>query len=120
MRLACGAQLFRQKDPGDRLYVLTRGSISIVAHSGGTRVSRRFAAFSPGVMLGETAMLDGGGRTADATADRDAEIYALTQAALDALAGSEPAIGARLYRNIALHLSDRLRRATSLQSADGS
>ena len=120
MRLARGEQLFRQNDPGDRLYVLTRGSISIVAHSGGTRVSRRFAAFSPGVMLGETAMLDRGGRSADATADTDTEIYALTQSALDTLAGSEPEIGARLYRNISIHLSDRLRRATSLQSADGS
>ena len=120
MRLARGEQLFRQNDAGDRLYVLTRGSISIVAHSGGTRVSRRFAAFSPGVMLGETAMLDGGGRTADATADTDTEIYALAQSALDTLAGSEPEIGARLYRNIAIHLSERLRRATSLQSADGS
>jgi len=120
IRLARGEQLFRQNDLGDRLYVLTRGSISIVAHSGGTRVSRRFAAFSPGVMLGETAMLDRGGRTADATADTDTEIYALTQSALSTLAGSEPKIGARLYRNIALHLSERLRRATSLQSADGS
>jgi ABC-type transporter Mla MlaB component len=119
-RLARGEQLFRQNDPADRLYVLTQGSISIVAHSGGTRVSRRFAAFSPGVMLGETAMLDRGGRSADATADKDAEIYALTQSALDTLAGSEPEIAAHLYRNIAIHLSERLRRATSLQSADGS
>jgi len=66
-------------------------------------VSRRFAAFSPGVRLGETAMLDRGGRTADATADTDTEIYALMQSALDTLAGSEPEIGARLYRNIAIH-----------------
>ncbi len=90
-----------------------------MAHSGGDRVSRRFAAFSPGVMLGATAMLDRGGRTADATADRDTEI-SLTQAAVDGLAGIEPEIGARLYRNIAIHLTERLRRATFLQSTDGS
>ncbi|MEO5951831.1 MAG: cyclic nucleotide-binding domain-containing protein [Chloroflexia bacterium] len=118
--MARGQQLFRQNDPADCLYVLTQGSISIVAHSGGTRVSRRFAAFSPGVMLGETAMLDRGGRSADATADTDTEIYALTQSALDTLSSTEPEVGARLYRNVAIHLSERLRRATSLQSADGS
>ena len=118
IQLAPGEQLFRQHDPADQLYVLTRGSISIVAHSGGARVSRRYASFSPGVLLGETAMLDRGGRTADATADTHTEIYALTETALDAIVRAEPGIGARLYRNIAVHLSERLRRATVLQTTN--
>jgi len=119
IRLDPGAQLFRQNDPADRLYVLTRGSISIVANAGG-EVRQRFVSFSPGVMLGETAMLDGGGRSANATADKEAEIYALTIDSLDAIVRTQPEIGARLHRNIATHLSDRLRRSTALQSTDGS
>jgi CRP-like cAMP-binding protein len=71
-------------------------------------------------MLGETAMLDGGGRSANATADKEAEIYALTIDSLDAIVRTQPEIGARLHRNIATHLSERLRRSTALQSTDGS
>jgi hypothetical protein len=119
IRLDPGAQLFRQNDAADRLYVLTRGSISIVANAGG-EVRQRFVSFSPGVMLGETAMLDGGGRSANATADKEAEIYALTIDSLDAIVRTQPEIGARLHRNIATHLSERLRRSTALQSTDGS
>jgi CRP-like cAMP-binding protein len=64
------------------------------------------------MMLGETAMLDGGGRSASAVADADVVVSVLTQRSLDAIAASRPDVGARLYRNIALHLSQRLRSAS--------
>lgn len=112
-----GEQLFRQNDAADRLYVLTRGSVSIVADADGA--GQRFASFSPGVMFGETAMLDRGGRSASAAADDEAEVYVLTEAALERVVEAEPAVGALLYRNIAVHLSDRLRRATALHSTEG-
>ena len=62
-------------------------------------------------MFGETAMLDGGGRSAGVVADSEATVYALTQDALHAIGREHPALAAQLYRNIAVHLSQRLRSA---------
>ena len=74
--------------------------------------AQRFVSFSPGVMLGEVALLDGGGRSADALADTDVQVHALTRDGLAALTAADPALGAQLARNIALHLAERLRSAT--------
>ena len=67
--LAAGEVLFREGEPGDRLYVLAQGSISIVARGLDGAPDRRLASYGPGVMFGEAAMLDGGGRSASAIAD---------------------------------------------------
>jgi len=117
-RLAVGTRLFREGDPGDCLYVLTQGSISILGGGAGTR--QRFISFSPGAMLGEMAMLDGGRRTADAVADSPSVLYTLTRENFEALAKADPVVGQRLLRNIALHLSERLRSATSSWRASAS
>ena len=66
-RPLAGEALFRQGDPADGLFVLSQGSISIVGRSG--TVSQRFLSMSPGMMVGEAAMIDGQGRSADAVAD---------------------------------------------------
>jgi SulP family sulfate permease len=110
--VAKGELLFRQNDAADCLYVLTEGSITIVDAAGPEHARQRFVSFGPGMMLGETAMLDGGGRSASAVADADVVVSVLTQRSLDAIAASRPDVGARLYRNIALHLSQRLRSAS--------
>lgn len=105
--LRAGEILFRQGDPGDRLYVLTQGSISIIGGKGPVR--QRFVSFSPGIMIGEMSMLDGVGRSADAIADTDAVVWSLTREAYDVLVLADPLLGERLTRNIAIHLSERLR-----------
>lgn len=115
LRLFAGDTLFRQGDAADGLYVLTLGSVSVIGHDGdGTQ---RFLSISPGMMLGETALLDGGGRSADAVADSFAVLQHLSRATLQRLADEHPAIAAQLYRNIGVHLSRRLRAATLAWSA---
>jgi CRP-like cAMP-binding protein len=107
-KVKAGERLFSEGDPGSGVYVLTRGSISIVSASG-----QRFMSFSPGTMLGELALLDGQGRSAHALADQDAELSLLTREALQAINASDPALCSQHYRNMALHLADRLRVASS-------
>jgi MFS superfamily sulfate permease-like transporter/CRP-like cAMP-binding protein len=112
-RLADGERLFRQGDPGDRLYVITAGSINVFSAdkpASGT-LPQRFVSLSPGMMLGETAMLDGQGRSGDAVAFGDTDVHALDQATLRQLQAEDPLLAARVYRNVALHLSQRLRAA---------
>lgn len=113
--LAPGEWLFSQGDPGDRLYIITRGSINVFAagDSGDEGIKQRLVSLSPGMMLGETAMLDGQGRSGDAVAFGQTQVHALDHASLQRLAAQDPALCAQLYCNVALHLSQRLRAATS-------
>lgn len=112
-RLAPGEHLFHQGDPGDRLYVITAGSVNVfsVPAPGSAALRQRFVSLSPGMMLGETAMLDGGGRSGDAVAEGETEVHALDDATLQRLRAEDPLLYAQIHRNIALHLSQRLRAA---------
>lgn len=108
-RLGAGELLFHHGDPGDALYLVTEGSISVVA--AGRSEQQRFVTFPPGMMFGETAMLDGSGRTAAAVADQPSVVHRLDNTALDALSAADPVLGQRLAMNIARHLAERLRAA---------
>jgi len=112
-RLTPGECLFRQGDPGDRLYVITSGSIDVLSAlvPGSTALRQRYVSLSPGMMLGETAMLDGGGRSGEAMAVGDTEVHSLDDHTLMRLREHDPLLYAQVYRNVALHLSQRLRAA---------
>jgi MFS superfamily sulfate permease-like transporter/CRP-like cAMP-binding protein len=112
-RLVAGECLFRQGDPGDRLYVITSGSIDVLSAlvPGSTALRQRYVSLSPGMMLGETAMLDGGGRSGEAVAVGDSEVHSLDDQTLLHLRDQDPLLYAQVYRNVALHLSQRLRAA---------
>jgi MFS superfamily sulfate permease-like transporter len=105
--LAAGEELFAQGDAGDALYVLTQGSVSVLDRAQG----QRFVSFSPGMSFGETAVLDGRGRTASAVADCASTVHALPVSAMATLQREDPALAAQLYCNLARHLSERLRSA---------
>ena len=106
-RLVAGERLFNAGDPADGLYLLTQGSVSVHSPTG-----QRYVSFSAATMFGELAMLDGHGRSANAVADSDSVVHLLSCAALAALAETDPALCALLYRNIAIHLAGRLRVAS--------
>jgi len=108
LRLGPGEHLFRERDAGDGLYLVLRGSISVLSGDG----RQRYVSFSSGTMLGEIALLDGRGRSADAVADGPSEVARLPSSALADLASSEPLLAAQLYRNIATNLAERLRHAS--------
>jgi len=112
-RLAAGERLFGQGEAGDRLYVITAGSINVfsaAAPAGAVR-PQRYVSMSPGMMLGEMAMLDGGVRSGEAVAAVETEVHALEGTTLQHLRAEDPLLYAQVYRNIALHLSQRLRAA---------
>jgi CRP-like cAMP-binding protein len=111
--LAAGEVLFTEGEPADRLYVVSQGSVSVLSLPDKNGRTQRYLSVSPGMMLGETAMLDGGGRTAGAVADAPTVVYALTLAALDEIGRTHPEVAIRLHRNVALHLSQRLRGAAA-------
>ncbi|MDP3226141.1 MAG: cyclic nucleotide-binding domain-containing protein, partial [Rubrivivax sp.] len=110
-QLAAGEMLFAEGEPGDRLYVVGQGSVSLLSLPDAHGRTQRYLSVSPGMMFGETAMLDGGGRTAGAVADAPTRVYVMTLHTLDEIGRTHPDVAIRLHRNIALHLSQRLRGA---------
>jgi MFS superfamily sulfate permease-like transporter len=102
--------LFREGEPGDKLYLLARGAVSIMVHGGDRQ--RRIVTFAPGSIFGEAAMLDGAPRSATATVVEDAVVYSLSRRALDLLARSDPGLSNKLLVNLGRHLSARLRQTT--------
>jgi sulfate permease, SulP family len=118
---AAGTAVFREGEPGDRLYILTQGEVSIDLQVAGkndhaptqSRV-QRLAAFGPGMVFGEMALIEGKPRSADAVVKLDAVTHALTAEAFATLQRDHPDIAIKLIGNITRLLAARLR-ATSEQ-----
>lgn len=111
--LGAGEVIFRQGDEAEALYVVTRGSVSaVVATRDAARRTQRFASLGPGTMFGEMALLDQAGRSADVVADGPACVQVLSRERLESLLNEHPEVAAKLYRNIAAHLGERLRVAS--------
>lgn len=60
---AAGETIFAKGDPGDRMFVITAGTVRI---ADGERV---IATLGPGELLGELALIDASPRSADAVAE---------------------------------------------------
>jgi SulP family sulfate permease len=112
-RLRAGEAVFRRGDAAHSMFVVERGSVSAISPLAVANRTLRYASLSAGTMFGEAALLDGGGRSADVVADVDSVVHELTREALDALANTHPEAAVQLYRNVARHLSGRLRTASA-------
>ena len=68
--------------------------------------------FGPGATFGEMGLLTREARSANVVAEAPSEILELDYPALERIRMRFPYTGAKLFRNLARMLSDRLRRAT--------
>lgn len=109
LKLSRGATLFKVGDAGDCLYVSLQGDIGLRVPGS----TRRLASFAPGIIVGEMAMLSRGVRSAAAVAESDIVVVRLTGEDFDALTREHPGLAAKLLKNIALQLADRVRALTS-------
>jgi uncharacterized membrane protein len=84
-----GTALFHRGDPGDSLYVVKTGEVEIFfKNDTGERILLETAA--PGHFFGEISLLDGGPRTASATAKTDVELVVVDQGDLSELIQVRP------------------------------
>jgi hypothetical protein len=110
VRYDLGSMVFREGDPGDELFIVTKGTASAYLHlPNGANI--RLATFAPGTVFGELAILDEGLRSASVVADGELLCYVLTKADYAALAESAPAVAIRLLAAVGRELSGRLRTA---------
>jgi CRP-like cAMP-binding protein len=87
--------VFQKNEPGDSLMVVLNGRIKISTMSmDGREAVLNF--ILPGGVLGEIALLDGGVRTADATASEPTEVFVLRRRDLIPLLREQPDIAVQL------------------------
>jgi CRP/FNR family transcriptional regulator, cyclic AMP receptor protein len=100
--------IFHQGDPGDSLHIVASGAVKIVLPSAEGEEAI-IATLRPGDFFGELALLDGGPRSATATAVEASETMVLPRAVLMDLLATVPGLGDRLL----VGLAKELRRLTS-------
>lgn len=100
----------RQYEAGDVIYdetetrvqemlLVTAGKISILVRAGDGEF-RRVATLSPGMTLGEVAMLSGGERIGTSVADTAVSAYVLETGDLEVLRAADPSLVAILFENL--------------------
>jgi len=104
-----GERLFALGDTSDQLYLIRRGAIRIVQPLERKQGHHHLATFNRGDFFGEMAFLDREPRSADAYAERDADLFVLSRAAFDAFAAHHRKVAMGLLEGLAKTLSLRLR-----------
>lgn len=113
MTVAANTVLFSEGDPGDCLYLLALGEITVsVTIPGQDRRSRRLATYCPGVMVGEMAVIEGKRRSADSITMSDCVLYKLDGLSLEKMHIECPALYSRFMLNITQQLVRHLRNTT--------
>lgn len=111
VRIAKGGILFREGDPGDRLYVIEEGKIKLGTASADGR-DALLAVIGPGEMIGELSLFDPGPRTATATALTDVVAREVGHDALRPWLSGRPEVAEALLTALAR----RLRRTNEAMS----
>ncbi|MFQ5652967.1 MAG: SulP family inorganic anion transporter, partial [bacterium] len=101
--------VFQEGDPGDRIYFLLSGEVSVLATISGNGRDRRLATFSEGVFFGDMAILENKPRSATVRADSDAEGLYMTVEAFEHLVKHEPLLASKMLLGMTRELSYRLR-----------
>ena len=103
-----GGLIFTQGESGDEIFFVRKGRAHIrLPLEGGKH--HHLATIGRGDFLGEMAFLDQGLRSADAVAAADTELFVLSRAAFDELAGHDAALGKRMFEHLSRGIAGRLR-----------
>lgn len=114
-----GENIFRHGDRGDELFLIRRGAVRIMLPVNGKR--HHLATFGRGDFFGEMSFLDREPRSADALAFADTELFVLSRARFDTIAGEHRALALNLLEGLARILALRLRRTdTELRALEES
>jgi CRP-like cAMP-binding protein len=101
--------IFNQGDPGDKMYIVTKGQVEIRFNDGkGGKYTAVY--LGEGQIFGEMALLDHGARSATIAAIEDGTtLYGISSDKFVSLCQTDTAIGYVMMRNMALDLSFKLR-----------
>ena len=103
-----GAAVVRHGEDTRDAYVVDSGRVAILRRT--SYGPFRFATLGEGEVFGETSFVDGGGRTGDAVAGGECELFALSPVAFSALIEGDTRVELALYWAFWKSLSGKLRR----------
>jgi CRP/FNR family transcriptional regulator len=98
-----GHIVFKEGDPGDRLFIVLEGKCKIYRASADGR-ENLIAVLGPGEMFGELSLFDPGPRTASVAAVTDSTLASLDHDDLRPLLLERPGVGVELLRALAQRL----------------
>ncbi|HUK59689.1 MAG TPA: SulP family inorganic anion transporter [Stellaceae bacterium] len=105
---APGETICIEGDAADRLWLLTKGSVSVRMALPG-REGVRVASLAMGTVVGEMALLGTGRRSASVVADDDVVCWELEEKEFRALLDEHPRIASKVLANIAREMARRVR-----------
>jgi small-conductance mechanosensitive channel/CRP-like cAMP-binding protein len=111
VRFAAGETILRQGAPGDSLYLIHLGEVSVVLTGGGEE--REVATLGPGNFIGEISLLTGEPRAATCRAKTDVTAYVVDHVAFQELLATKP----ELAEEISRVLGERMLELTNQQDA---
>ena len=106
--IPAGGRICSRGDTGDEMFFVRRGRVeALLPLEGGKR--HHLSTFCRGDFFGEMAFLDREPRSADVEASTPADLYVLSRERFDALVKANPALGGRVFEQLAYAISKRLR-----------
>ena len=104
-----GQYVFKENDPGDALYIVQKGLVSLNKAIIGD-VQKKLMSARPGLVFGEFSFLDGGNRSASAKVEDESTLLSLTRRDFDNFVQKNRNAGLKVYENILSIVVERLRR----------
>jgi len=106
--VAAGEKVCSRGDTGDELFLIQRGRVQVLLPLEGGKV-HHLATLGSGDYFGDLAFLDREPRTADVVAAVPTDLYVLSRQRFDELVRRNPAMGGRVFEQLAYAISKRLR-----------
>jgi CRP-like cAMP-binding protein len=111
-RFSAGQSIYRQGMPGDSLYLIEEGQVSVQSRDCQGQ-AQLLAALGSGEFFGETSMLTGEPHEADVIAMTDVTAWALTRSDFEALVLRYPSLALNLSRVLGRRLRESSERAVT-------
>ncbi|MFM0360122.1 SulP family inorganic anion transporter [Paraburkholderia sediminicola] len=105
--LDAGQPVFRHGEPGDAMYFVERGRVTVLLRLAGGK-SLRLRSFGPGTIVGEMAVYTQQVRSADVLAEGRARVRRLTLESLRALEQDDPETAQQIHRFVVKVMASRL------------
>lgn len=109
------AILFREGDHSNFMCLVVKGRVGVVKQDAGKGL-KHLATVGVGSTFGEMALIDTSPRSATVVADDATTLLVLTEKAFDTIVLELPQLALALVKNVARHMSQRLRRTSGALS----
>ena len=103
-----GKTIFKEGDPGNRLYIISEGEVRISRDVPGSG-EEALTVLKPGACFGEMAVFDRSERSTDAIANKDCTLVTITRSDFELLLDFDRDLGFKILWSVVRLLSERLR-----------